>query len=55
MWLNYNAVWEWELAKRCVIKESVALWTMMSHEGFKSHVEDVEPEHQDLPPLRKSQ
>ncbi|KAH9292531.1 hypothetical protein KI387_042279, partial [Taxus chinensis] len=41
------------VSKKHDIEESVELRRMMSHEGFEAHVEDVEPEHQDLPHLGK--
>ena len=41
------------MEKKCDIEEFVDLRRMMSCEVFEARVEDIEPEHQDLPHLGK--
>ncbi|KAH9331824.1 hypothetical protein KI387_003932, partial [Taxus chinensis] len=51
--LKYNKACEREIEKHHFITESMALRREMAHEGFTSHIEDMEPEHQELPHLGK--
>ncbi|KAH9316319.1 hypothetical protein KI387_024946, partial [Taxus chinensis] len=51
--LKYNEACEREIEKKQEVVEKMALWRKIVREGVEIHAEDVEPEPQELPHLRK--